>query len=69
MCTEARLRTTSFASESKLMKSVRSPRKHAASVNAPLKVDFAVPGKPVIRNPGSPVITTTEHDIEALNPG
>jgi hypothetical protein len=49
MFTEERLRTTSFASESKLTKSVRSPRWQAASAKEPLRVDFAVPGNPVIR--------------------
>ena len=48
MPTEARLRITSFASESKLTNRVRSPRWQAASANAPLSVVLAVPGKPVI---------------------
>jgi hypothetical protein len=46
--TEAKLRTTSVPSESKLTNMVRSPRRQAASANALLKVVFAVPGKPVI---------------------
>jgi hypothetical protein len=39
---------TSFESESKLMNKVRSPRRQAASANAPASVVLAVPGNPVI---------------------
>jgi hypothetical protein len=38
----------SVPSESKLTNTVRSPRRHAASAKAPLKVVLAVPGNPVI---------------------
>ena len=48
MPTDFRLRITSVPSESKLKNMVRSPRRQAASTNAPLNVVLAVPGKPVI---------------------